>query len=44
MLRRIFRLKRDEMVGGLGKFHNEELHSLYSSSNIIEMIRLGRMR
>jgi hypothetical protein len=44
MLRRIFRLKRDEMVGGWRKFHDEELHSLYTSSNIIGMIKSGRMR
>jgi hypothetical protein len=26
-LRRIFRSKRDEMVGGRRKLHNEELHN-----------------
>jgi hypothetical protein len=44
MLKRIFRQKRDEMVEGWRKFHNEELHSLYSSSNIIGIIESGRMR
>jgi hypothetical protein len=28
VLRRIFRLKRDELVGSLRKLHNEELHNL----------------
>jgi hypothetical protein len=32
-MRRIFGPKRDEMIGGWGKLHNEELHSLYSSPN-----------
>jgi hypothetical protein len=27
MLRRIFRLKRDELAGSLRKLHNEELHN-----------------
>jgi hypothetical protein len=35
MLRRIFGLKRDEMIGGWRKLHNEELHNEYSSPNII---------
>jgi hypothetical protein len=33
---RIFRPKRDEVVGGWRKLHNEELHKLYSSPSIIE--------
>jgi hypothetical protein len=32
VLRRIFVLKRDEILGGWRKFHNKELHNLYSSS------------
>jgi hypothetical protein len=44
MLRRIFRLKRDEIIGGWRKLHNEELHCLYSLSNIIRMMKLRRMR
>jgi hypothetical protein len=31
VLRRIFGLKRDEILGGWRKLHNEELHDLYSS-------------
>jgi hypothetical protein len=32
-LRRIFGSKRDEVTGEWRKFHSEELHNLYSSSN-----------
>jgi hypothetical protein len=35
VLRRIFRSKRDEVIGGWGKLHNEELHNWYFSSSII---------
>jgi hypothetical protein len=31
--------KRDEIIGGWRKLHNEELYNLYSSPNIIRMIR-----
>jgi hypothetical protein len=44
LLRRIFGPKRDEMVGGWRKLHNEELHNLYSSPSIIRMIESRRMR
>jgi hypothetical protein len=44
VLRRIFRSKRDEVVGGWKKLHNEELHGLYSSPNIIRVIKARRMR
>jgi hypothetical protein len=30
VLRRIFRTKRDEVKGELGKLHNEELNYIYS--------------
>jgi hypothetical protein len=30
--------KRDEVTGDWRKLHNEELHNLYSSPNIIRMI------
>jgi hypothetical protein len=33
VLMRIFGPKRDEVVGGSRKLHNEELHSLNSSPN-----------
>jgi len=28
----------------VGKLHNDELHSLYSSPNIVRMFKSGRMR
>jgi hypothetical protein len=44
VLRRIFVPKRDEVTGEWRKLHNEELHDLYSSPNIIRTIRTRRMR
>jgi hypothetical protein len=44
VLRRIFGPKRDEMTGGWRKLHNEELHSLYSSTSKIRLINSRRMR
>jgi hypothetical protein len=35
VLRRIFGPKRDEVIGEWWKLHSEELHNLYSSTNII---------
>jgi hypothetical protein len=40
----IFGPKRDGVTGGWRKLHNEELHNLYSSPNIIRIIKSGRMR
>jgi hypothetical protein len=40
VLRRIFDLKRDEVMGDLRKVHNEELHNLYFSPNIRGMSML----
>jgi hypothetical protein len=39
VLRRIFGPKRDEVIGGWRKLHNEELHNLYFSIIIIRMIK-----
>jgi hypothetical protein len=39
VLRRIFGPKRDEVTGYWRKLHKEELHNLYSSPNIIRMIK-----
>jgi hypothetical protein len=44
MLRRIFGPKRDEVTGGWRNLHNKELHGLYSSPNIVRMIKARRMR
>jgi hypothetical protein len=44
VLRRIFGPRSDEVTGDWRKLHNEELHNLYSSPNIIRMIKLRRMR
>jgi hypothetical protein len=43
-VRRIFGPKRDEVTGDWRKLHNEELHNLYSSPNIIRMIKSRKMR
>jgi hypothetical protein len=43
VLRRIFGPKREE-DGSWRKFHNDELHSLYSSPNIVRVIKSRRMR
>jgi hypothetical protein len=43
VLRKIFGPKREE-DGSRRKLHNDELHSLYSSPNIVRMIKSRRMR
>jgi hypothetical protein len=43
ILRRIFGSKRKEVVGGWRRLHNEKLHNLYTSQNIIMVTKL-RMR
>ena len=44
MLRRIFGPKRDEVTGEWRKLHIEELNDLYSSPNIVRVIKSRRMR
>jgi hypothetical protein len=44
VLRRIFGPKRDGVMGGWRKLHNEELHDLYSLPSIIRIIKSRRMR
>jgi hypothetical protein len=44
VLRRIFGPKRDEVTGKWRRLHNRELNDLYSSPNIIRVIKSRRMR
>ena len=44
VLRRILGPKRDEITGEWRKLHNEELNVLYSSPNIVRVIKRRRMR
>jgi hypothetical protein len=39
VLRRIFEPKRKEVAGGWRRLHNEELHILYTSPNIIRVMK-----
>jgi len=43
VLRRIFGPRRDKVMGGWRRLHNEELNDLYSSPNIVWVIK-SRMR
>ena len=43
VLRRIFGPKRDEVTGEWRKLRNEELNDLYSSPNIVRVIKSRRM-
>jgi hypothetical protein len=44
VLSRIFGPRRDEVTGEWRRSHNEELNDLYSSPNIIRVIKSRRMR
>jgi len=44
VLRRTLVPKRDEVTGEWRKLHNEELNDLYSSPNIVRVIKSRRMR
>jgi hypothetical protein len=39
MLRRIYGLNREEVAGGWRRLHNEELHNLNISPNIIRVMK-----
>jgi len=44
VLRRIFGPRRDEVTGEWNRLHNEKLTDLYSSPNIVRVIKSRRMR
>jgi hypothetical protein len=43
VLRRIFGPKMDEVTGEWRKLHNEELHNLYSSPDIIRQVKANEV-
>ena len=44
VLRRIFGPRRDGVTGEWRKLHNEELNYLYSSPNIVRVVKSRRLR
>ena len=44
VLRRIFGPRRDEVTGEWRRLHNEEINDLYSSPNIVRVIKSRRIR
>jgi hypothetical protein len=44
VLRRIFGLKRDEVTGEWRKLQSKELNDLYSSPNIVQVIKSRRIK
>jgi len=44
VLSRIFGPRRDDVMGEWRRLHNKELNDLYSSPNIVQVIKLRRMR
>jgi len=44
VLGRIFGPRRDEVTGGWRRLHNKELNDLYSSPNIVRLIKSRIMR
>jgi hypothetical protein len=44
VMRGIFGPQREEVAGGWRTLHNEELHILYASSNVISVIKSRRLR
>jgi len=44
VFRRIFGPRRDKVTGDWRRLHNEKLNDLYTSPNIVRVIKLRRMR
>ena len=44
VLRRIFGPRSDEVTGEWRRLHNEELNHLYSSTNIVRVIKWRRIK
>jgi hypothetical protein len=44
VLKMVFGLKREKVAGGWRRLHNEELHNLHTSPNIIQLVKSRRMR
>ena len=44
MFKKIFGPKRDKLIEECRKLHNAKLHALYSSPNVIMILRSTRMR
>ena len=44
VFKRLFGCKKDEVAGEWGKLHNEELKVLNSSPNIVQVIKVRRIR
>jgi hypothetical protein len=43
-LRTIFEHKREKVAGSWRRLHNEELHNLYASPNVIRAMKKRKMR
>jgi hypothetical protein len=44
VLKRIFGPKKDDLTGEWGRLRNKELYALYSSPNIIRVVKSRRLR
>jgi hypothetical protein len=43
-VRRIFGPKKKEVAGGWRSLHNEDIHNVYASSNVIRVIESREMK